>query len=478
MAKIKGFLSQDVEVTRKITPDSPFTTEGMPPSWLPLIEKIMRWYDQLIYPVMTPFGQMGARKAKQTRRDNTFLTEVSAAWSALAPAERAEWNDAAIFVKRSGYQLFVKDYCYRKQEGLSLPGTPSLYHQVHGLQMSNPGGLANVRLQRDDIILTGEISLTFNYKKVENAPTGGDPFNFVVTLWYMEGGEIKTETHTWEAPAGNRPWDEVHESYGTAGRKYFHHRIIFYLDDYDADVYFANFLLKDRTISWTVSYDGDVFPDADTPVWTKTGSVSTEKIRGKRLHLAEVADILSSVVYLRVPSFINNIGSSVKWRLKIEKGTAKDAGEDEFTARVVHSDGARRVEYFLYQNGIIFKIGDEYKKYHLDITKYRTFRSFIKDNRLNFDIGRTNVLREILPESAVQEVSFGHYGRDNYDSESRWGFVKYYHGGEEDPGYDILREGWWLLTGEIWEPSTLYRKSGWTFLPEYHVPYFDVVYLG
>ena len=86
-------------------------------------------------------------------------------------------------------------------------------------------------------------------------------------------------------------------------------------------------------------------------------------------------------------------------------------------------------------------------------------------------------VRESLPVSAVQEVSFGHFGRDKYDTESRWGFVKYFHGSDDDPGFDIMREGWWLKTSEVWEPDNIYRKTDWTFTPEYHVPYFDVVNL-
>ncbi len=45
------------------------------------------------------------------------------------------------------------------------------------------------------------------------------------------------------------------------------------------------------------------------------------------------------------------------------------------------------------------------------------------------------------------------------------------------PGEDILREGWWIKSGDDWEVDTLYRKKGWTFSPEYHVPYFEVVVL-
>lgn len=477
MAKIKGFLSQDVEVTRKETPDSDEATINIPPSWIPLMEKILRWFDNQAYPVFTPFFQHKTRAAKERNVNKQWITEIKTSWGGLAAATKANWKTAAAFVKRSGYQLFMKDYAYRKKNHLSLPGAPNVLFQVKGLLMSNPGPVAQVRLQRDDVQLTGQVTVSFNYKKVENAPTGGDPFKFIATLYYFKAGLIYTETHTWNAPAGNVAWASVSETFGTASRKYFHCRVLFYLDNYDADVYFANFLIQDQTLAWTVTYEANTVPESDAQPWTKTGSVSTIKISGNRLHLGEVADSANSVVYSRTPVFTNVVGSTVEFRLKIEKGTEKDAGSDEYVARVVHCDGVRKVEYLFYQNGIIFKLGSEHHKYHYDMTRYKTYRSYLRGNRLYFYIGRALAFRKELTTSGSQEVSFAHYGRDDYDTESRWGWVKYYQGKDAAPGEDILREGWWLKAGEIWDPDTLYRKTGWTFTPEYHVPYFDVIYL-
>ena len=521
MTKISGFLSQDVEVTRQETPDDPTVsvwadfdgqwsdpraawgsagvTTTLPPEWLPLIEKILRFFDQLQYPIMGPFGHMGEKKAGSTRKQNTYITVIRAAWAILdvslanwadtvyawadpvaewgRPANKALWKTAAAFVKRTNYQLFVKDYSYRLKNGLSLPGSPNVLHQTHGLLMGNWGGVGNVRLQRDDVDLTGQVTVSFNYKKVERAPTPSVPFKFLATLYYFEDGENKMETHTWNAPAGNVDWASVSETFGTANRLYYHLRVIFYLDSYDADVYFANFLIQDKTLTWTVDYDATVLPENASPIWTKTGSISTEKIWGDMLHLAETTLLTDSVVYSRVPVFDNSIGSSVKWRLKIEKGPDKDSGTDNYLARVVHCDGTRKAEYLFYQNGFILKLGNEYFKYHLGVRKYRTYKSHIRQNRLYFFIGRTLVFRKELATSGSQEVSFGHFGRSGHETESRWGFVRYFQGADEDPGFDVLREGWWLKAGEEWEPEVLYRNKGWSFLPGYYEPYFSVIYL-
>ena len=61
--------------------------------------------------------------------------------------------------------------------------------------------------------------------------------------------------------------------------------------------------------------------------------------------------------------------------------------------------------------------------------------------------------------------------------ESRWSYIKYYHGADEDPGFEVLREGFWFPADETWEPDPLYRKTGWFFTPEYHVPFFEIAYL-
>ena len=143
----------------------------------------------------------------------------------------------------------------------------------------------------------------------------------------------------------------------------------------------------------------------------------------------------------------------------------------------MNADDVRRVEYLFYINGFMVVIGNQIFKYHLDMRRYRTFRSFIQGDRLYLYHGRTLLVRKELNSVGDQTVSFGHYGSNSYETETRWSYLKYYHGGDEDPGFDVLKESWWIPAGEIWEPDTLYRKTGWTFFPEYHVPYFNVVYL-
>jgi len=343
--------------------------------------------------------------------------------------------------------------------------------------MTNPAGVANVQLRRDDADLTGQVTLSFNYKKVEYAPTGGDPFKVEIVLYYFEDGQNKTETHSWQAPPGNVDWASVQETYGTEGRRYFHHVVVFHLDDYDADVYLANILIKDQTLAWTVEYDGTKLPEDSDPVWAKVGGVTTEAIQGSRLQLANPSDVLSSVVYSRTPEFFNGLGSSVQFRLAIKGGTEKDAGTDQYVVKVVHGDGTRKAEFLFYTNGVLLKLGDEYTKYHYDTSSFHTYTSFIQKNRLYFYVAKSLAFRKELSTSGDQEVSFGHYGRAGHDTESWWSFLRYFSGRDAAPGEDVVREGFWFPNTGSWEPDMLVRKTGWSFTPSYSVPYFEVIYL-
>lgn len=217
----------------------------LPPAWVPLMEKILRWYDNQVYPVWCPFFKHTTRSAKKANKERTYLTSIATAWNALDAATKAQWATAAAFGTLNNYQLFTSDYSYRRKNNLSLPGTPSDFHQMMGLRWQNPDPLASCRLRRDCKDLEGQVSVSFNYKKTEIAPTGDKAFSFLATLYYFEAGEIKTETHTWSAPAGNVAWASVSETFGTAGRDYFHLTILWYLDGYDAKVDIDRLLVAD-----------------------------------------------------------------------------------------------------------------------------------------------------------------------------------------------------------------------------------------
>lgn len=239
MAKAQGFDDPSLEI---------------PAAWEALMEKILRWYDNQMYPVWNPFFKHKTRRAKKVLKEKTYLPSIASAWNPLADAVKNQWGTAAAFGTLNKYQLFTSDYSYRRKNNLSLPGTPSDFHQLFGLRWQNPTPIAICRLRRDEKDLVGTVTIAFNYKKTENAPTGGTPFKFIATLYYYVHGVIKTETHTWSAPAGNVAWASVSEAFGTGTRKYFHLIILWYLDSYNAEVDIDRLLITDN--------DGDKYRES------------------------------------------------------------------------------------------------------------------------------------------------------------------------------------------------------------------------
>ncbi|HUV42313.1 MAG TPA: hypothetical protein VMY36_00135 [Patescibacteria group bacterium] len=218
----------------------------IPPSWLPLLEKIMRWYDNQKYPIFGPFFSHGTRSAKAENKERTYLYKISDAWKELDQETKDAWETASAFGTLNRYQLFTSDYSYRRKIGLSLPGAPNAFHQLFGMRLQNPSGSVNVRLRRDEKDLVGPVTIAFNYLKTENAPTGDLPFKFIATLYYFADGQNKEITHEWSAPAGNVDWVSVFEQFGVVGLPYFHLRLIWYFDGYDAIVDLDRLLISDQ----------------------------------------------------------------------------------------------------------------------------------------------------------------------------------------------------------------------------------------
>lgn len=223
----------------------------IPPEWEALMAKIQMWYDRQIYPIFSPFNLHKTRRAKKTNKAKTYLPSISSAWGLLDQATKDQWHTASDFGTLNRYQLFVSDYSYRRKNDLSLPGTPNAFHQLFGLRWENPDPLATCRLRRDCKDLVGQVTIDFNFQKTENNPTTDKDFSFLATLYYFEDGQNKTETHNWSIGAGNKAWQTVSETFGTADQKYFHLTILWYLDGYDATIDLDRLLVSDN--------DGDIY---------------------------------------------------------------------------------------------------------------------------------------------------------------------------------------------------------------------------
>ena len=116
--------------------------------------------------------------------------------------------------------------------------------------MFNPGGVNDCELRFDNKDITGPITFSFNYKKVENQPTGGAPFGVEIILFWFKRGANRFEIYNFEYPAGNVAWNTITEQIGVEGRSYYHMKVKWTIKDYDAYVLFDRIVITNQ--------DGDI----------------------------------------------------------------------------------------------------------------------------------------------------------------------------------------------------------------------------
>ncbi len=221
---------------------------SFPPGYQSLLAKIVAWFDNQIYPTWATRNRHQTRAAKARNAEKTYLPAVRDIWATLTAGAKAAWASASVFGTLNNYQLFTSDYCFRRKNGLSLPGTPDDLFEMMGLEIQNPGGLETVTLRRDEKDLVGPIGINFTYQKIENAAAPGVGFRFVATAYYFDAGENKTSVLEWSAPSGNVSFSQVSESFGVAGRKYYHLTIYWYLESYDAIIDLDHFLITSNSV--------------------------------------------------------------------------------------------------------------------------------------------------------------------------------------------------------------------------------------
>ncbi len=217
----------------------------IPPGYQELLDKLLSYFQNQAYPTWATRFFHTTRSAKKADKDKTYIPGARSIWNTFDSAQKLAWTNAKFVSYKSGYNVFLGDYSYRKKNGLSLPGTADPTHQIFGLRISNFGGLDYVTLERHDIVATGQLSVHFSYKKVERDVPALWPFALHIDAYYFEGGENKIDTYDWVAPDGNVNWTEVSFSFGVTSRYYFHVVCTWSLWLYDADVYFDNFYLRD-----------------------------------------------------------------------------------------------------------------------------------------------------------------------------------------------------------------------------------------
>jgi len=209
---------------------------------------MFRWFERYGVPIWCRKWFQTSRAVVKQKQAATKLPSAASAWRALDTNTKGAWKAAAYNAYKyyRGYRLFVADYIWRQKAGLSLPGTPSNFHQLFGLKLANPGGALDVEMRRDDKDLVGPITIKFAYKKNEITPSATAAFKVNCTAYYFTYGSYSSDTDNFSAPAGNVGWNTIERSFGPNLRKYFHFKIVFTIKDYDAEVYIDNVILKDK----------------------------------------------------------------------------------------------------------------------------------------------------------------------------------------------------------------------------------------
>jgi hypothetical protein len=219
--------------------------QNFPPEWQPLIDKLFRWYNSGPHPVMACFNGMFSRGQKAATAARSFLKEIALVWDAFDSTTKAAWKSAGATCKLSGYNLFIADYAYRKKNSLSLPGTPSNFHQLGGLELWNTGGFESVQAIYRDIAVMGPIQLKISFKQDQNSAPTDYPFRIYIKASYFDAGLNKYDEDTFTAAAGNVDWNTITRNFGVAGRYYFEIEVFFCVDYYDAVITLDNFELSD-----------------------------------------------------------------------------------------------------------------------------------------------------------------------------------------------------------------------------------------
>lgn len=187
-----------------------------------------------------------SREEISARKSRQWLSEIAAAWKLLSSATKLLWKTYAANIHRTGWSLYCQEYAYRKKYGLSYPPSPTELHQMYGLEISNPDGLSLISAERFDISVTGQITISFDYKKIERAEFSGMPFHVFCEAVYFHEGENLSDTYDFQADEGTTDWQHVEFTFGVDNRYYFEHIVSFILDEYNADVVIDNFVISDK----------------------------------------------------------------------------------------------------------------------------------------------------------------------------------------------------------------------------------------
>ncbi len=184
---------------------------------------------------------------------------------------------------------------------------------------------------------------------------------------------------------------------------------------------------KPFTLPWTMEYDGSVLPHESTHPWNRGQSGEViEKIVNDNLYYNGAP--YSSIFYYKLWEVDSSVGYTVEFRMKWLQG---NSGNNFINFSMVD-------EQFDIQLAIekerIRKLGPGIIEYHLDTSKFHTYRivreeslgKVFIDGNLAFTIKQGNT-------PWINGIFFGDWGGGYGYSEAYWDYVRYYDGGAIEP---------------------------------------------
>lgn len=143
----------------------------IPPEWEPLLAKIVRWFDNQMYPVWCSSWFRSKRSNTARSKANSILDQVAAAWDSIP--DKSGWEAAAAVFGGTAYNLFTKDQSYRIKNGLPGVATPSPLHQytTRKVEVTNNVGENNECIYRRRHIsnLPAQVSLSIKTDRSSGA---------------------------------------------------------------------------------------------------------------------------------------------------------------------------------------------------------------------------------------------------------------------------------------------------------------------
>lgn len=220
----------------------------VPPEWEIFWKRIVRWYNIKGIPCFSRLWSQKMRRMKKVKYEISDFQSVGTAWAQQSPTVQEAWKSAAnkAWAYNRGYRLFTADYIYRLIAGLSVPGTPSDYHQLFGLKMYDQYGMVNPYMQRDDKDVVGPLNFKINIRAV--TPFWPDWFKVRIKFigWYLKSGDLGITDEDYSLTQGQQNWQSLDLDFGVADRQYFHIRFSIELESFEGDVYINNIIMSDK----------------------------------------------------------------------------------------------------------------------------------------------------------------------------------------------------------------------------------------